>query len=98
MVPRVRLGNHATLWIDYGRPATRGRSVFTHGVLGDTLWRTGANPATQRDVSAPMRIGSQVLPAGRYALWTRAATDGGGYDLVVNSQSGQLGDPARYDA
>jgi hypothetical protein len=37
----------AHLWIDYGRPALRGRDVWANGVLGDTLWRTGANAATQ---------------------------------------------------
>ncbi|HSA57331.1 MAG TPA: DUF2911 domain-containing protein [Gemmatimonadaceae bacterium] len=88
----------ATVIIDYGRPAARGRDVFRRGVLGDTLWRTGANAATQLEVSQDVEIGGRPLPAGKYTLWTRVAPDNSGYELVVNSQTGQWGtqhDPAR---
>ena len=87
----------ARIWIDYGRPAKRGREIFTRGVLGDTLWRTGANAATQLEVSEPVEIGGTPLPAGRYSLWTHF-TARGDAELIVNGQSGQWGtqyDPAR---
>jgi hypothetical protein len=86
----------ARIWIDYGRPARRGREVFTHGVLGDTLWRTGANAATQLETSAPLELGGVTLPAGRYSLWTHFGASVA--ELIVNGQSGQWGtqhDPAR---
>jgi hypothetical protein len=79
----------AHVWIDYGRPALRGRSVWARGVLGDTLWRTGANAATQLRTDADLAIGGTTVPAGTYSLWTYAAR--GGYQLVVNRQSGQWG-------
>ncbi len=82
------IGN-AHLWIDYGRPALRGRNVWVNGVLGDTLWRTGANAATQLRTDADVMIGGATIPAGLYTLWTRAA--GAGYQLIVNRQSGQWG-------
>ena len=75
--------------IDYGRPALRGRDVWTNGVLGDTLWRTGANAATQLFTDAGIVIGGTVVPAGTYSLWTAASA--GGYRLVVNTQHGQWG-------
>jgi hypothetical protein len=84
----------AHLWIDYGRPALRGRDVWVNGVLGDTLWRTGANAATQFRSDADIVIGGATVPAGTYTLWT--STSPGGYRLVINRQFGQWG--TVYDA
>ncbi|HEX5971639.1 MAG TPA: DUF2911 domain-containing protein [Gemmatimonadaceae bacterium] len=91
---------HATIgsahvWVDYGRPSLRGRNVWVNGVLGDTLWRTGANAATQLGTDADLVIGGATIPAGTYSLWTATT---GGYQLVVNRQHGQWGtdhDPAQ---
>lgn len=81
----------ARLWIDYGRPALRGRDVWVDGVLGDTLWRTGANAATQLRSDVDLVVGGAVVPAGTYTLWT--AVTSGGYRLVINRQAGNI-----YDA
>ena len=78
----------AHLWIDYGRPALRGRDVWANGVLGDTLWRTGANAATQFRTDVDLVLGGAIVPAGTYTLWTATS---GGYRLVVNKQVGQWG-------
>jgi DUF2911 family protein len=79
----------AHLWIDYGRPALRGRDVWTNGVLGDSLWRTGANAATQFRSDVDVVIGGAAVPAGTYTLWTAVTPTG--YQLVVNRQFGQWG-------
>jgi hypothetical protein len=84
----------AHLWIDYGRPSLRGRDVWVNGVLGDTLWRTGANAATQFRTDVDLVLGGSAIPAGTYTLWT--ATTPSGYRLVVNRQTGQWG--TVYDA
>jgi len=84
----------AHLWIDYGRPALRGRDVWVNGVLGDTLWRTGANAATQFRTDVDLVVGGAAVPAGMYTLWT--ATTPSGYRLVINRQVGQWG--TVYDA
>jgi hypothetical protein len=78
-----------SLWVDYGRPSKRGRKVFENGVLGDTLWRTGANAATQFRTSHDLVFAGRTLPAGKYTLWTRVT--GGAFALLVNSQTGQWG-------
>ena len=87
----------ATLWVDYSRPATRGRVVFgPTGVLNDTLWRTGANAATQFRTDVAIEIGGQPVPPGTYTLWTLAIP--GRYQLIINRQTGQWGteyDPSR---
>jgi hypothetical protein len=87
---RVTVGN-ASIMIDYGRPSVRGRAVFSHGVLGDTMWRTGANAATQIVVTRDLVVGHDTLRAGKYSVWTRVAPDNAGYSLVFNSQTGQWG-------
>jgi DUF2911 family protein len=90
------VGN-AQLWIDYSRPMARGRRVFgANGVLGDTIWRTGANAATQFRTSVPIVVAGQTIPAGTYTLWTVAIP--GRYQLIFNKQTGQWGtmyDPAQ---
>ena len=83
----------AQIWIDYGRPSRRGRAVFAGGVLGDTLWRTGANAATQLRTDRDLVVGGRALPAGIYSLWTHI--DEGTAELVINGQSGQWG--TQYD-
>lgn len=80
----------AHLWVDYSRPAARGRTVFgASGVLGDTLWRTGANAATQFRTDADLDIAGHTLPAGTYTLWTSAHPGHSG--LIFNKQTGQWG-------
>jgi hypothetical protein len=83
----------AHLWIDYGRPSLRGRDVWVNGVLGDTLWRTGANAATQLRSDVDLVVGGATVPAGTYTLWTAAAPSG--YRLVINRQPGNIYDAKR---
>ena len=83
----------ARLWIDYGRPALRGRNVWVNGVLGDTLWRTGANAATQLRSDVDLVVGGATVPAGTYTLWTAATPSG--YRLVINRQAGNNYDASR---
>lgn len=85
---RATIGN-AHVWVDYGRPALRGRDVWVNGVLGDTIWRTGANAATQLRTDANLVIGGTAVPAGTYSLWTRTTPTG--YELIINKQAGQWG-------
>ncbi|MEP6620148.1 MAG: DUF2911 domain-containing protein [bacterium] len=83
--------------VDYGRPSLRGREVFSHGVLGDTLWRTGANAATQFTTTTDLLVGGKRIAAGTYTLWTRVSPDNASYQLVFNSQVGQWGTEHHVD-
>lgn len=86
----------ATLWVDYGRPAVRGRRILGEVVPYGQVWRTGANAATQLSTSADLVLGALTIPAGLYTLWTLPSP--GGATLIVNRQTGQWGtiyDPAR---
>lgn len=71
----------ARISVAYGRPAARGRRIFgPNGVLGDTLWRTGANQETKFRTDAELSIAGRTLPAGTYSLMTLAVP--GRYQLI----------------
>lgn len=92
---RVSAGG-AALWIDYGRPAKRGRDVFGALVPWNAVWRTGANAATQFRTDRALSMNGTTVPAGFYTLWSIPTPTG--TKLVINGQTGQWGtehDPAK---
>ena len=86
---RIADAGGASLWVDYGRPAVRGRTIFGEVVPFGEVWRTGANAATQFRSDRDLDFGGTVVPAGFYTLWTIPAP--GGWKLVVNAETGQWG-------
>jgi DUF2911 family protein len=80
--------------IDYGRPMRRGRTIFGNVVPWDTVWRTGANQATQLITDKDLVIGGTTVPAGTYSLFTIPSPKG--WQLIINTQHGQWG--TDYDA
>jgi hypothetical protein len=85
---RARIGG-AELWVDYSRPSKRGREIFGVVVPWNTVWRTGANAATQFRTPIDLVVGGAPVPAGTYTLWTLPAP--GGWKLIINKQTGQWG-------
>ena len=84
----------AALMVDYGRPRLRGRTAIGRLVPLDSVWRTGANEATQFRTSVPITLAGIKLEPGQYTLWTELTTSGP--TLIVNRQTGQWG--TKYDA
>jgi hypothetical protein len=80
----------ANLLVDYGRPLRRGRTIFGGVVPFDSVWRTGANAATQFRTDVDLSMGGVTIPAGTYTLWTIPSRTGA-WKLVVNRQIGQWG-------
>jgi hypothetical protein len=85
----------ATLWIDYGRPLKRGRTIFGGVVPWGDVWRTGANAATQFKTDKALAFGSTTVPAGFYTLWTVPTPTG--WTLIINSETGQWGTEHKAD-
>ncbi len=85
--------NGAHVMIDYGRPSARGRLVFGGIVPWDSVWRTGANSATQLITDRELRFGSVSVPAGTYSLFTIPGKDR--WTFIINQQHGQWG--TNYD-
>ena len=79
----------AKVWIDYGRPAKRGRVIFGTVVPFGELWRTGANATTQLGTDQPLEIGGVTLPAGTYSLFTIPSPTA--WKLLINSEAGIAG-------
>jgi len=79
----------ASLYVDYGRPAKRGRVVYGGIVPYGEVWRTGANAATQFRTDRTLDFGGVKIPPGLYTLWTLPGAQG--WKLIVNSQTGQWG-------
>jgi hypothetical protein len=86
---RANVGR-ANLLVDYGRPLRRGRTIFGAVVPFDTVWRTGANAATQFRTDVDLSMGGVTIPAGTYTLWTVPSRTEA-WKLVVNRQTGQWG-------
>ena len=83
----------ARIYVDYGRPSVRGRTIMGGLVPYGQVWRTGANAATTLVTPRDIRIGDTPVPAGTYTLYTLPAESG--WQLIVNKQTGQWG--TEYD-
>jgi len=83
--------------VKYSRPRARGRDVFKNGVLGDTIWRTGANSATSFTTDRDLVIAGKTVPAGSYTLWTHVPSDNRAYELIFNTLTGEWGTDYRPD-
>jgi hypothetical protein len=86
----------ARIYVDYGRPFMRGRTIMGGLVPYGQVWRTGANAATTLVTPRDLRIGATRVPAGTYTLYTLPGESA--WQLIVNRQTGQWGteyDPAQ---
>ena len=78
-----------TLTIKYNSPHMRHREIFGGLVPYDQVWRTGANPATTLITPVALHIGSLLVPAGTYTIYTLPSRKK--WMLIVNKQNGQWG-------
>jgi hypothetical protein len=85
--------NGAHVMLDYGRPSVRGRTIFGNVVPWDSVWRTGANAATQLITDKELRFGSVVVPPGTYSVFSIPGVKQ--WTLIINTQHGQWG--TNYD-
>lgn len=58
------------VYLTYGRPAVRERSVFGDLVPFGRWWRTGANESTVIVFPEDVRVQGELVPAGTYSLYT----------------------------
>ena len=79
----------AKVTVTYGRPSLKGRKVLTDVAPAGKIWRTGADAATTLTTDKTLMIGSLMIPAGTYTLYT--IPDAASWKLVVSKQTGQWG-------
>ena len=83
--------NQKTLRIDYGRPSLYGRDVLRMAPVG-TVWRLGADQATEIETTGTLNIAGKTLEAGRYSLWARK-TGENDWVLAFHETTGLWGQP-----
>jgi hypothetical protein len=88
----MRIANDR-IYVDYGRPYMRGRTIMGGLVPYGQVWRTGANAATTFVTPRDVRIGGTAVPAGTYTLYTLPGENA--WQLIINRQTGQWG--TQYD-
>ena len=62
--------NGDSIIINYHSPGVRKRVIWGGLVPYDEVWVTGAHDATTIDFKKPVTIGGNVIPGGKYALFT----------------------------
>lgn len=80
----------ARIRIEYGQPHLRGRTLHTGNLVPmDSVWRLGANEATELETGVDLLIGGHSVPKGKYTLFALPAA--AGWKLIVNKNTGQWG-------
>src|SRR5688572_10247065 len=88
--------NRANLWLDYSRPAMRGRPIWGALVPWGAVWRMGANDAAHFSTDRTVQIGSVTVTPGTYTLFLLPEQNR--WQLVINRATGISGlehDPAQ---
>lgn len=75
--------------VKYGSPSVRGRDIWGALVPYDQVWRTGANEATTIEVSGDVMVEGQLLPAGKYSLFTIPGAEK--WTVIFNKEAEQWG-------
>lgn len=63
-----KIGN-ATIEINYGSPAVKGRKIWGGLESYGKVWRAGANEATTFKTDRDIKVEGQTLPAGTYSFF-----------------------------
>lgn len=75
--------------VEYGRPKVKGREIWGGLVPYGKVWRTGADEATTIRLSKDAEVAGELLPAGRYGLFTIPGEER--WTIVFNRVADQWG-------
>lgn len=85
----VTLGGQ-TITIKYHAPSLRKRHLGGPEIVPwNTVWRTGANDATALITPIPLHIGTLLVPAGSYTIYTMPSPTK--WMLIISKETGQWG-------
>nr|WP_245189502.1 DUF2911 domain-containing protein [Lunatimonas salinarum] len=73
------------LKVQYGSPAVKGRPIWGDLVPYNEVWRTGANEATYLEFTEDLKFNGEILPAGKYSLFT-IPRESGPWTVIFNSE------------
>ncbi|HEX2961615.1 MAG TPA: DUF2911 domain-containing protein [Ignavibacteriales bacterium] len=75
--------------INYSRPNVKGRTIWGDLVPYNQVWRTGADEATTIFFSDDVELNGNMVPAGKYALFTIPGKDE--WTIIINKTWKQWG-------
>ncbi len=78
----------------YSRPQKNNRKVFGELIEYNTIWRLGANEATEIEFFKDVKLGSSKVPKGRYTLY--AIPDSTQWTIIINKDTDVWG-AFKYD-
>jgi hypothetical protein len=77
------------LTVTYGRPYKKGREIFGKLIPFDSVYRCGANEATQITFAKDAKFAGKEVKAGTYTLFVIPTAKE--WTIILNSQLGQWG-------
>lgn len=80
----------ATVTINYGSPAVKGRTIWGGLEKYDAVWRAGANDATTFETDKDLKIEGKTLPAGKYSFFL-LPRESGTWTAIFNKEPKQWG-------
>jgi hypothetical protein len=83
------LKSGTNITIKYSSPSVRNRKIWGDLVPFDSIWRAGANNATQFEVDKDVKINGKILVAGMYSIYMIPTEKK--WSIIFSSQTGQPG-------
>ncbi|WP_435352492.1 DUF2911 domain-containing protein [Emticicia sp. SJ17W-69] len=79
----------ANVKVSYGQPSKKGRVIFGGLEKFGTVWRTGANEATEVTFKKDVKFGGKFVKAGTYSLFSKLGEKE--WTIILNSELKQWG-------
>ncbi len=79
----------ANVKVSYGQPSKKGRVIFGGLEKFGTVWRTGANEATEITFKKDVKFGGKPVKAGTYSLFSKLGEKE--WTIILNSELKQWG-------
>lgn len=86
--PRVTASSE-NVSVAYGQPSKRGRVIFGELEKFGTIWRVGANEATEITFKKDVNFGGKAVKAGTYSLFAKLGEKE--WTIILNSELKQWG-------
>ncbi len=84
-----------SLELSYSRPSMREREIFGTLVPYGEMWRTGANKNTTISFDKSVKIGSKIVKAGTYAIFTKPNVQS--WEVYFYTETSNWGVPSEWD-
>jgi len=81
--PEELEGMDARIQVTYGRPQKKGREIFGSLLKYGEVWRVGANESSEIVLFQNVKMGGEMVDAGRYALYAEVNEES--WDIILST-------------